>query len=123
MNLNKQRGVSLSGVVVVMVVLALVGLVGAKMVPAYVDYFNIKKVFAAMEGAGELKNLGSKELRMSYSKRASIDNISSIGAEDLIINKGSDGDMVMSVEYTVKTPLFANVSLMVDFKASTAKSD
>lgn len=124
MNLFKQRGVSLSGLIIVLVVLALLGLVGAKTVPAYVDYFNIKKVIASMEAAGELKNMSSKDLRMSYARRASIDNIRSISAEDLLINKGPDGNMVISAEYTVKTALFGNVSLLIDFSvSSTAKSD
>ncbi len=123
MNLSKQRGVSLSGMIIVLIVLALLGLVAAKTVPAYVDYYNIKKVFAAMEAAGELKNPDSKALRLSYAKRSGIDNISSITAQDLIIEKGADGNMVLSADYTVKTPLFGNVSLMIDFSASTAKSD
>lgn len=123
MNLVKQRGVSLSGVIMVLVVVALLGLVAAKTVPAYVDYANIKKVFAAMEVAGELKSLDSKALRISYGKRAGIDNITSITAQDLIIEKGADGNMVMSADYSVRTPLFGNVSLMIDFNASTAKKD
>lgn len=122
-NLGKQRGVSLSGLIVVLIVLALLGLVAAKTVPAYVDYFNIKKIFAAIEAAGELKSLASKDLRLSYAKRASIDNIRSVSAEDIIITKGPDGNNVMSVEYTVKTPLFSNVSLLIDFNVSTAKTE
>lgn len=123
MNLIKQRGVSLSGVIVVLIVLALLGLMAAKTVPAYIDYYNIKKVFASMEAAGELKNMGSKELRLSYSRRSGIDNITSITAQDLLIEKGQDGNMVMSAEYSVRTPLVANISLMIDFSVSTAKAD
>lgn len=123
MNLIKQRGVSLSGVIVVLIVLALLGLMAAKTVPAYIDYYNIKKVFASMEAAGELKSLDSKALRLSYSKRSGIDNITSITAQDLIIEKGQDGDMVMSAEYSVRTPLVANISLMIDFNVSSAKAD
>ncbi|MFA7241209.1 MAG: DUF4845 domain-containing protein [Sulfuricellaceae bacterium] len=120
---KKQRGVSLSGTVVVMVILALIALVAAKLSPAYIDYFAIKKVLLAMETGGELKNLGAKELRASYSKRSSIDNIKSITAEDLQITKAADGTAVISAEYSVKTPLVANISLIIDFTVSTAKTD
>jgi hypothetical protein len=120
MNLRKQRGVSLSGAVMVMVVLALVGLVVAKMAPAYIDYFAIKKVFAAIGSDGELKRLDSGALRLSYSKRARIDNIKSIEPGDLQISKAPDGSAVISVEYSVRTPLVANVSLIIDFAVSTA---
>ena len=120
MNLRKQRGVSLSGAAMVMVVLALVGLVAAKLAPAYIDYFAIKKVLAAMEVSGELKSLSSKDLRASYTKRSGIDNIKSITAEDLQITKNSEGNAVISAEYSVRTPLVANISLIIDFSFSTA---
>lgn len=120
---NKQRGVSLSGTVMVMVVLALLGLVAAKLTPAYIDYFAIKKVLLAMEAGGELSSMGATELRASYSRRSSIDNIKSVSAADLQITKGADGIAVISAEYSVKTPLAANISLLIDFTVSTAKTE
>jgi len=123
MKLGKQRGFSLSGMVMGMVVLALLALVAAKMAPAYIDYFAIKKILAAMEASGELESMGSRELRIAYAKRASIDNVKSIAPEDLQISKASDGGAIVSAEYSVKTPLFANVSLLIDFTVSTEKAE
>jgi hypothetical protein len=120
---KKQRGVSLSGAVVVMVILALVGLVAAKLAPAYIDYFAIKKILTAMEASGELKTMGAKELRLAYNKRANIDNVRSITHEDLQISKDSEGNAVISAEYSVRTPLVANISLIIDFSVSTAKTE
>ncbi len=115
MNLNKQRGFSLSSVVSIMIVLAILALVAAKLVPVYADYFAIKKVLATMESAGDLKTMSNKDLRISFSRRASIDNIRSITAEDLQISRGAAGTSVISAEYSVKTPLVANISLIIDF--------
>lgn len=121
MNLNKQRGFSLSSVVSIMIGLALMALVAAKLVPVYLDYFSIKKVLATMGAAGDLKSMSSKDLRTSFTRRASIDNIRSITAEDLQISKGVDGSSVITAEYSVKTPLAANISLIIDFNVSTAE--
>lgn len=123
MKLGKQRGFSMSGMVTGMVVLALLALVAAKLAPAYIDYFAIKKILTAMEASGELKTMGSKELRNAYAKRASIDNVKSISPEDLQIDKAQDGSAIISTEYSVKTPLFANVSLLIDFTVSTEKAE
>lgn len=123
MKLGKQRGFTLSGMVTGMVVLALLALVAAKLAPAYLDYFAIKKILSAMQVNGELKTLGSKELRISYAKRASIDNVKSITPEDLQISKAQDGSAIVSAEYSVKTPLVANVSLLIDFTVSTEKAE
>ncbi len=123
MEFGKQRGFTLSGMVTGMVVLALLALVGAKLAPAYIDYFSIKKILTAMEVNGELKTLGSKDLRTSYAKRALIDNVKSITPEDLQISKAPDGTAIISAEYSVKTPLAANVSLLIDFTVSTEKAE
>lgn len=121
MNLNKQYGFSFSSVVSIMIVLALLGLVAAKLVPVYLDYFAIKKVLATMETAGDLKTMSNKDLRISFARRASIDNIRSITAEDLQISRGVAGTSVISAEYSVKTPLVANVSLIMDFNVVTGQ--
>jgi len=123
MNLNKQRGFSLSSVVTIMIVLALLGLFAAKLVPAYLDYFAIKKVLGTMEAAGDLKSMSSRDLRISFSRRASIDNIRSIAAEDLQISRGAAGTSVISAEYSVKTPLVANISLVIDFSVATGQPE
>jgi len=121
MNLNKQRGFSLSSVLTAMIGLALIGLVAAKLAPVYLDYFAIKKVLATMATSGDLKNMSSKDLRTSFTRRASIDNIRSITSEDLQISKGVDGTSIIAAEYSVKTPLAANISLIIDFSVSTAE--
>jgi hypothetical protein len=118
-----QRGLSLTNVTLTMIGLALIGLVAAKLVPAYADYASIKKVLNAMKSADELKKLNSEGLRQSYSKRSRIDNITSITPADLQIEKDSHGDGVISVDYSVKTPLVANISLVIDFSISTANLD
>ncbi len=123
MNLNKQLGFSFTSVVMTMIVLALLGLVAAKVAPAYLDYFAIKKVLATMDTSGDLKSMSNSELRVSFSRRASIDNIRSITAEDLQISRGAGGTSVISAEYSVKTPLVANVSLVIDFSVSTGPAE
>jgi hypothetical protein len=120
---KKQHGFSLSGMVMIMIGLALVFLVAAKLVPVYIDYFSIKKVLLTMKNADELKNMSSQDLRMSYTRRAVIDNIRSISPADLQIEKGPDGVAVISVDYSVKTSLVDNISLVIDFSVSTAKKD
>ena len=42
-----------------------------------------------------------------------------VTASDLDITK-EDGRIVMSIEYSRKVKLFGNVSLLIDFSASTA---
>ena len=47
-----------------------------------------------------------------------MDNISSVAAADLQIDK-SGPEKVLSVEYTARVPLFQHVFLMIEFSASS----
>lgn len=116
---SKQRGVSLSGMIVGLAVLGFLGVMAAKLLPAYVEYYNVKKVFAAMESAGDLKGT-VKEIRGAFEKRAVIDDIRSIRPEDLEIGKDG-GETVVSASWPMKIHMVGNLSACLDFTATTAK--
>jgi Domain of unknown function (DUF4845) len=114
---NKQRGISFLAVFLIGVVLALVAIGAMKIAPAYADFMTAKKdmlAVAASDGNGS-----DKEIREAFNRQADIDSVTVISGSDLNINKDS-GTAVISFAYTKKIPLFANVSLLIDFSASTA---
>ena len=119
---NKQRGVSFPVIFLIGVVVAL-GAVGAmKIGPAYMDFSTAKKAIVAI-AASEGRAGSVTEIRKAFERRATIDNITVVTPGELEIGK-EGGDVVISFAYAQKIPLFANVSLLIDFAASTAgKSD
>jgi hypothetical protein len=115
---NQQRGASFPVIFLIGVVLAL-GAVGAmKIGPAYLDYSTAKKAIVAV-AASEGRSGSVSDIRKAFERRADIDNITVVTPADLEISKDG-GDLVISFAYVQKIPLFANVSLLIDFSASTA---
>ena len=115
---NKQRGVSFLVVFLVGVILAL-GAVGAmKVVPAYMDYATAKKAIVAI-AASEGRSGSVADIRKAFDRYANVNSITVVTPGDLEISKDG-GELVISFAYTKKIPLFANVSLLIDFAASTA---
>ena len=115
---NKQRGVSFPVIFLIGVVLA-IGAIGAmKIAPAYADFSTAKKAIVAIAGS-EGRTGSVSEIRKAFDRRASIDNITVVTSGELEISKDG-GDVVISFAYAQKIPLFANVSLLIDFAASTA---
>ena len=115
---NKQRGVSFLVVFLIGVVLAL-GAVGAmKVAPAYGDFSTAKKAIVAI-AASEGRTGSVTEIRKAFDRYAAINNITVVTPSELEISK-EGGDVVISFAYAQKIPLFANVSLLIDFAASTA---
>ena len=119
---NKQRGVSFPVIFLIGVMLAL-GAVGAmKIGPAYSDFMTAKKAINAI-AASEGRTGSVGEIRKAFDRYSNINNISVVTPGELEISKDS-GETVISFAYSQKIPLFANVSLLIDFAASTAgKSD
>lgn len=114
---QKQLGVSLSGLLITSVVLAVLALLGMKVFPPVVEYFQIIKTIKTVANDPSAKN-SVADIRRSFERRADVDDISSIGPQDIEI--GKDGtDVVISFSYEKRIPLFTNVSLLIDFQGSS----
>jgi len=86
--LSKQQGASLISMLFVGAVLVFLGVVGAQVIPTYVEYQTIGK---AIEKARQSASVA--ELRNIFDKAAPIDNIKSITGKDLDLTK--EGDKIM----------------------------
>ncbi len=110
----KQRGLSLSGLLLWSIVLFFVLILGTKLVPVYREYAAVKSTLIAIVKDPALQNGTKAAIRTSFNKRAQIDDISVVDEGDIEFNK-ENGQVVLSIIYSVKTPLFANISLYFDF--------
>lgn len=118
---KSQSGVSLIGVMIGGAVLAALLLVGLKLIPVVSEYMGVKRSMTAVVGGANPQTATVSELRSAFTKRAMVDDVTTITASDVDITK-EDGRIVMSIEYSRKVKLFGNVSLLIDFSASTADS-
>lgn len=118
---KSQSGVSLIGVMIGGAVLAALLLVGLKLIPVISEYMGVKRSMVAVVGGANPQTATVSELRSAFTKRAMVDDVTTVTASDLDITK-EDGRIVMSIEYSRKVKLFGNVSLLIDFSASTADS-
>jgi hypothetical protein len=116
---KRQRGLSLMNLVIGLAVVGFLVVMGAKLLPSYIEYYNVKKVLASMEQAGTLKGT-VREIRYDWEKRIPIDDIRSVRGEDLEISKAG-GETVVTAAWSVKIPLVGNASACLDFVVTTAK--
>ena len=115
---NKQRGLTLTGMLFWSVVLVLVAVLGMKVVPVYIENGTIKKNLVAIANETSLQNANAGQIRLAFTKRAQIDNISAITAKDIKITRDK-GQNQLRVDYSVNVPLFANISLQIDFETES----
>jgi hypothetical protein len=116
---DRQRGVSLGGLLVVVFIVVIVGIMSLKVIPGYIEYGKAKAAIEAI-AADKSKTSSVNEVRRAFDARATIDDITIPRASDLEITKDG-GNVVISFAYRKEFPLFSNVGLYVDFAASSGR--
>ncbi|WP_297323902.1 DUF4845 domain-containing protein [Nitrosomonas sp.] len=116
--IRKQQGLSLSSLLIWSIVLVLIAILGMKLAPVYIEHSTITKNLKAIAKEVESPDGDLNQIRLSFSKRAQIDNIKSISGQDIKVNR-ENGRVVLSAKYTVKIPLIANISLNIDFESTS----
>ncbi len=120
-SLRCQQGITLTGVMVAGLLIALVAIAGMRILPDVIEYYSILKDVKAVVNDPGSRGATVTEIMKSFDKRAQIDEITSIKGKDLDISK-EGGEIVIAFAYTKKIPLVAKVSLVIDFEGSTAGS-
>ena len=116
--MNTQRGITLIGMLVAAIIIVFLAIGGLKIAPAYMEYFTVKKAIVAIAQANSTGTVG--QVREAFDRRSAIDDINVINARDLEITKEGN-EVVVSFAYQKKISLFGNVSVLIDFAASSNK--
>ncbi|HYD62433.1 MAG TPA: DUF4845 domain-containing protein [Noviherbaspirillum sp.] len=112
---SRQRGLSLVTFLFGIIIVALLAVVGMKVVPTVVEYSAVKKAIVNAKNAGT----SAQEIQMSFERQRQTNYVESVTGKDLEIMKTADGYDV-SVAYQKKIELFGPVSLVIDYEATTA---
>jgi hypothetical protein len=113
--MRNERGLSLTGLLLVSVVLIALALLGFKLFPAYAEYLTVKKALSEIVHNPEYRS-STREIQAAFERRVTIDNIKAVGSKDLEITKQGDSVSV-SASWSVKVPLLYNLSACMDFEA------
>lgn len=116
--MKNQRGVTLSGLMIWGIIIAMVAILGMKVVPEVIDYYKIKKIVASTAANASGKTV--PEIRAIYGKYADVDHIQTITPADLDISKEGN-EVIIAFSYEKRIPLFGNVSLLIDFEGSSSE--
>jgi len=109
-----QAGVSITGLLVVLVIAIVVLLLAMKVIPSFMEYRTAKATIEVVARAGQTP----ADIRRAFENRAAIDNIESIKPQDLEISKEGNR-MIVAFAYRKEIPLFGSVGLYIDYAADT----
>lgn len=112
---NRQKGISLTGLILVLMVLGLFALLAIKVVPSYIEFRAVRDGVARAKAAG-----GSvADMQRSFDKFAEINNVSAIQGRDLVITREGDTPAI-SFAYEKRIPLTERATLVIDYDGGTS---
>lgn len=115
----RQQGLTLIGFVFVAAVIAFFVVVGARIAPAYIEWYSVQK--SLEKTLRDAKDpTAATDVRRSFERYLATDYIDSVTARDLEITKQGN-EVTLSVAWTRKLHLVGNVSLFLDFEAEATK--
>ena len=112
---NRQQGISLTGLILVLMVLGLFALLAIKVVPSYLEFRAVRDGVARAKAAGG----GVVEMQLTFDKFAEINNVSAIHGRDLVISRDGETPEI-SFAYEKRIPLTERATLVIDYDGTTS---
>ncbi|MEI2772839.1 MAG: DUF4845 domain-containing protein [Candidatus Competibacter sp.] len=107
-----QRGMTVIGMLLLLIVIAFVVLIAMKVVPMYIQYFSIKSTIESIRKEPQLAQMSTQDIQNAIQKRFDIGYVDNITARDLKIRNENRG-RVLDLEYQDERELFYGLSILL----------
>ncbi|MGH8218058.1 MAG: DUF4845 domain-containing protein [Steroidobacteraceae bacterium] len=114
--IRRQRGVTVLGWLVLLIPVAVVVYAVIRLAPVYLNYMNVARSLeeTASSFSGEGSTISAQSIRNTLSRHFEVDSIDFPAVNDVTIHRNGAA-WVLEAKYQDVAPLFANVSLLIDF--------
>ena len=122
MTMKKQQGLGLIGWIFFLVVIGFIGLMTMRLGPVYLNHYKAVQAMHAMSGstlkvsAIDVVSI-KKDVWENLERRFSVDDVTNI-TQDNISVQPEQGDVIVEVQYEVRTYLIANIDAVLSFSDS-----
>lgn len=110
----EQRGITLIGFLIVLVVVGFFAFMAMKLVPIYQEYMSVVR---AMDGLKNEPGIGTKsppQIRDLLSRRFDISYVDSVKPDNIKLSRSGEG-YLLQIKYEVRKPFLYNIDLVVSF--------
>lgn len=115
----KQKGITLSGFMTWMIILAFAALLAFKLGPAYMEEVIIKKHLTGIAKDPAYSSGSRIEIERAFGNKTLVEKVEAISAKDIVITK-EGGGITLSASYSTCVPLVYNISACMEFNPSSA---
>jgi hypothetical protein len=119
-NRHRQRGLTMTGFLFTAIVAVAVVMIGFRTMPAYIEYFTVKKILVQILDSMQGGAITQAEARRLFDRRAGADYIESVTPADVELQKNGN-QVTLSASWTKTLHMVGNVSLLLEFEATATK--
>ena len=112
--IKRQHGVTGLGWLIILGLIAFFVTLILKLLPVYLENFNVKSSMASMERTNGLFRMSKAKIRGLLKKKLDVNDIKNVKKKNVKINK-RNGLVIINVDYSVKVPLVKGLSLIAEF--------
>ncbi|MBL8246927.1 MAG: DUF4845 domain-containing protein [Candidatus Competibacter sp.] len=109
---GRQRGLTVIGMLLLIVVLGFMALIAMKVIPMYIQYFTIKSTIENIRKEPQLAQMGLAEIQTALQKRFDIGYVDKITAKDIKLRNDRNG-RVLDLVYEDDQPLFYGLHVVL----------
>ena len=111
---GKQRGMTVIGMLLLLIVIAFAALIAMKVVPMYIEYYTIKSTIESIRKEPQLAQMSPTDIHNAVQKRFDIGYVERIKARDLRIrNDAESRGRVMELVYEDERELFYGLYVLL----------
>ena len=112
-----QRGITVIGMLILIIAIAFVALIAMKVVPMYIQYYTIKSTVESIRKEPQLAQMSAQDIHNAIQKRFDIGYVDKIAARDLKLRNERNG-RVLDLVYQDERELFYGLSVLLKVNES-----
>jgi hypothetical protein len=114
---RRQRGITLIGFVIVLVVVGFFGYMGMVLGPAYSEYYGVVKAMKFVASEAQPGDVDFEPLRKGLDRQFNVGYVESVSGKDAKLIRDKTGS-VLSMNYEVRKPFLYNIDFVMKFEYS-----
>ena len=111
-----QRGMTIWSFSFVVGVFAFLIFIAFKVFLPYMEYFKVVKALNSVAQTAEFASMSKADISTALARRFDIDNVDTVDPTKSLFLENRGRNRLVRIRYEVVTPLFHNVSLLLEFE-------
>jgi hypothetical protein len=115
---SNQAGISVLVFLLILVLFSIAIIMVARVAPMYLEYYNVKTSLESLKNETKAELKTEQQVRLALRRRFNVNDIKSVKPENVRVDVNNKL-MLVTLQYEVRTPLFANLSIIAEFSAKS----